>query len=213
MYLKTLTYNMAPICINAVPRSRSGKMTISVVSGLSSTAYTVFVHGACIMSLFPLTTQLSNLSHSPTLPYSADQSQTADVVDLSGQIVCSEFIAAGGSGHIYKGRWTAGLTTFGLPTIAVKVISLPPLRDETKKRKRYKRIKRELELWSKVNHQNALPLLGIACINDDTNIPAFICPWMENGTQCEGVLFTQPVLSTFSHIIRYHQRTAILTYF
>ncbi|KIL56427.1 hypothetical protein M378DRAFT_17096 [Amanita muscaria Koide BX008] len=118
------------------------------------------------MSLFPLTTQLSNLSHSPTLPSSGDQSQTSDVVDLSGQI----------------GRWTTGLTTIGLPTIAVKVISLPPLRDETQKSKRYKRIQRELELWSKVNHQNTLPLLGIACINDDTNIPAFICPWMENGT-------------------------------
>ncbi|KAM6502910.1 Protein kinase-like domain containing protein, partial [Amanita muscaria] len=44
-------------------------------------------------------------------------------------------------------------------------------------------IKRELELWRKIRHKNILPLLGIACINPDANIPAFISPWMENGLQ------------------------------
>ncbi|KAM6502858.1 kinase-like protein [Amanita muscaria] len=45
-----------------------------------------------------------------------------------------------------------------------------------------KQIKRELELWSKINHKNILPLLGIAYINAYANIPAFISPWMENGS-------------------------------
>ncbi|KIL55232.1 hypothetical protein M378DRAFT_645270 [Amanita muscaria Koide BX008] len=45
-----------------------------------------------------------------------------------------------------------------------------------------KQIKRELEIWSKINHKNVLPLLGIAHINPDANmIPAFISVRMENG--------------------------------
>jgi hypothetical protein len=42
-------------------------------------------------------------------------------------------------------------------------------------------MKRELELWSKVNHNNILPLVGIARIDGDANMPAFISPWMEAG--------------------------------
>ncbi|KAM6502908.1 Protein kinase-like domain containing protein [Amanita muscaria] len=81
--------------------------------------------------------------------------------NLTGQIECtSEFIAP----------------------IVVKVMKLvlPPMNEKQKKRQS-KQTKRELELWRKISHKNILPLLGIAYINPDTNIPAFISPWMENG--------------------------------
>ncbi|KAM6497357.1 Protein kinase-like domain containing protein, partial [Amanita muscaria] len=48
-----------------------------------------------------------------------------------------------------------------------------------------KKIVRELSLWCSIQHENVLPLLGIVRINDDTNIPAFVCPWMENGNAKE----------------------------
>ncbi|KIL59769.1 hypothetical protein M378DRAFT_84731 [Amanita muscaria Koide BX008] len=42
-------------------------------------------------------------------------------------------------------------------------------------------MKRELLLWSKLNHPHILPLIGIARIEGDANLPAFVSPWMENG--------------------------------
>ncbi|KIL59844.1 hypothetical protein M378DRAFT_969629 [Amanita muscaria Koide BX008] len=65
--------------------------------------------------------------------------------------------------------------------VVVKLVKLPPLRDEVHKDKRFKRMKRELLLWSKLNHPHILPLIGIARIEGDANLPVFISPWMENG--------------------------------
>ncbi|KAM6502879.1 kinase-like protein, partial [Amanita muscaria] len=48
-----------------------------------------------------------------------------------------------------------------------------------------KKITRELSLWCSIQHENILPLLGIVRINADTNVPAFVCPWMENGNAME----------------------------
>jgi len=42
-------------------------------------------------------------------------------------------------------------------------------------------MKRELELWSKVHHVNIIPLIGIARIDWDSNMPAFVSPWMQEG--------------------------------
>jgi hypothetical protein len=43
-------------------------------------------------------------------------------------------------------------------------------------------IERELEVWSKLNHAHILPLIGIARIEGDANLPAFVSPWMEHGS-------------------------------
>jgi serine/threonine protein kinase len=44
------------------------------------------------------------------------------------------------------------------------------------------KLKRELELWRKVHHDNILPLLGIAYLDGDSTMPAFISPWMQDGS-------------------------------
>lgn len=67
----------------------------------------------------------------------------ADVVDLTGYINCGGFIAAGGSGQIYKGEWVEpnNPSSHGrhtLPKVAVKLISVPALISEKRKEKRFK---------------------------------------------------------------------------
>ncbi|KIL56420.1 hypothetical protein M378DRAFT_1038342, partial [Amanita muscaria Koide BX008] len=117
--------------------------------------------------------------------------QFTDVIDLTGHINRQRFIAAGGSGEVWEASWQ-GLnnnrligTPKALPMAVVKLVRIPPLRDEVQKAKRYKRMKRELLLWSKLNHPHILPFIGVACIEGDANLPAFISPWMENGNVME----------------------------
>ncbi|KAM6500567.1 hypothetical protein JOM56_003581 [Amanita muscaria] len=125
---------------------------------------------------------------SDLFPY--DQLPTPTVPDLSDQIECTtELIGRGGYGSVYKGRWL-GAAANTKPIIAIKIIDLVPLKDEVKRKRRVKApfvklITRELSLWCSIQHENILPLLGIALINGDTNIPAFVCPWMENGNAKE----------------------------
>lgn len=108
------------------------------------------------------------------------------VPDLSNQVErTTEIIGRGGYGTVYKGKWVGAATTTTPATIAIKTIDLVPLRDEAQLKRRFKQITRELSLWCKIQHKNILPLLGIARINDDANIPAFVCPWMENGNARE----------------------------
>ena len=42
---------------------------------------------------------------------------------------------------------------------------------------------RELKIWSKLKHENILPLRGFALI--DGPIPALVSEWMENGNSDE----------------------------
>ncbi|KIL53816.1 hypothetical protein M378DRAFT_19497 [Amanita muscaria Koide BX008] len=109
-----------------------------------------------------------------------DQQQGLDyVLDLTGQIQSTSELVVDGFWRAHKGRWIEKTMNAVRPPIAVMVISLPPLME----RQQNRQFKRELELWSSINHKNILPLLGIAYINADANMPAFISPWMENGLQ------------------------------
>ena len=70
-------------------------------------------------------------------------STSSDVVDLTGYIECGAFVASGGYGQIFKGKWkdvggAALANSHVLPNVAVKVMSVPPLRDEREKEKRLK---------------------------------------------------------------------------
>ncbi|KIL59847.1 hypothetical protein M378DRAFT_969685 [Amanita muscaria Koide BX008] len=116
--------------------------------------------------------------------------KSADVLDFTGHIDRTRFIAAGGSGEVWEASWKGFnknliRTPKALPKVVVKLVRLPPFRDEVHKNKRFKRMKRELLLWSKLNHPHILPLIGIACIEGDANLPALISPWMENGNIME----------------------------
>ncbi|KIL64004.1 hypothetical protein M378DRAFT_163713 [Amanita muscaria Koide BX008] len=121
---------------------------------------------------------------SDLFPYG--QLPISTVPDLSDQIeLTTELIGRGGYGSVYKGRWFGAAANATPAIIAIKIIELRPLRDEAKRTRRFKKITRELSLWCSIQHENILPLLGIARINADTNVPAFLCPWMENGNAKE----------------------------
>ncbi|KIL54038.1 hypothetical protein M378DRAFT_174454, partial [Amanita muscaria Koide BX008] len=110
--------------------------------------------------------------------------KSADVIDFTGLVDRTRFIAAGGSGEVWEASWK-GLDNRALPMVAVKLVRLPPLRDEVHKDKRFKTIKRELLVWSKLDHSHILPLIGTARIEGDANLPAVISPWMKNGNVME----------------------------
>ncbi|KAM6503976.1 Protein kinase-like domain containing protein [Amanita muscaria] len=114
---------------------------------------------------------------SDLFPY--DQSTVPDLSDKIERT--TEFIGRGGYGTVYKGRWLGAAANATPVTIAIKIIELVPLRDEAQRTKRFKQFTRELSLWCSIQNENILPLLGIARIDDDTNLPAFVCPLMENG--------------------------------
>jgi len=68
---------------------------------------------------------------------------SSDVVDLTGYIGWGTFIASGGYGQVFQGKWkdiggVALANSDVLPSVAVKVVSVPPLRDEREKGKRLK---------------------------------------------------------------------------
>ena len=65
---------------------------------------------------------------------------STDVIDLTDYIDCGRFISAGGSGQIFKGKWkgVSASRIQALPNVAVKVISVPSLKNEYQKTKRYK---------------------------------------------------------------------------
>ncbi|KIL63820.1 hypothetical protein M378DRAFT_164009 [Amanita muscaria Koide BX008] len=121
---------------------------------------------------------------SDLFPYG--QLPISTVPDLSDQIEgTTELIGRGGYGSVYKGRWLGAAANATSATIAIKIIELVPLRDEEERTRRFRQITRELSLWCSIQHENILPLLGISRINGDTNVPAFVCPWMENGNAKE----------------------------
>src|ERR1700761_3382605 len=68
---------------------------------------------------------------------------TDGVIDLTNHIDRGEYIATGAVGQVHKGKWK-GVDdslindSYALPLVAVKVISLPVLRDGKEKTKRLK---------------------------------------------------------------------------
>src|ERR1700761_6182318 len=65
------------------------------------------------------------------------------VVDLTNHIDRGEYVAAGGFGQVHKGKWkgvddSLMNDSHVMPLVAVKVISLPVLRDGREKTKRLK---------------------------------------------------------------------------
>ncbi|KAG8687767.1 Adaptor for signal transduction, partial [Ceratobasidium sp. 394] len=82
-------------------------------------------------------------------------------------------ISGGGFGDIYKGALNGG----GI--VAIKCPRLYLQRDDAKGRKFLKHAARELYVWSRLKHDNILPLLGLAQYRDQM---AMLSPWMDNGT-------------------------------
>ncbi|KAG9082428.1 hypothetical protein FS749_006848 [Ceratobasidium sp. UAMH 11750] len=85
-------------------------------------------------------------------------------------------ISGGGFGDIYKGVLNGGRG------VAIKCARLYLRQDDEKGHKVLKHAARELYIWSRLKHDNVLPLLGLAQYRDQM---AMISPWMDNGTLLE----------------------------
>ncbi|KIJ52447.1 hypothetical protein M422DRAFT_156722 [Sphaerobolus stellatus SS14] len=105
----------------------------------------------------------------PTSPFCLD----GKITDFSHSIV-----AGGGYSNIWTGQLNGSV-------VAIKVIREFALSSRENKSKLSRRVCREYLTWSSLSHQNIVPFLGFSrdfTQDSEYQIPALICPWMENGT-------------------------------
>ncbi|KAH7927904.1 kinase-like protein [Leucogyrophana mollusca] len=98
--------------------------------------------------------------------------------DLTGSIKRegSYPAAHGGFGDIWKCVWKRESKPI---RVAVKALR-PQVTNEEDRRKKCKRLQRELNVWQRLEHENVLPLLGIT--SDFGPFTSMVCPWLDNGT-------------------------------
>ncbi|KAG1747599.1 kinase-like domain-containing protein [Suillus lakei] len=74
-----------------------------------------------------------------------------------------------------------GISLEGSETIQVAVKSIRSFESDSDvdRRKKAKRVRRELKVWGRLRHDSILPLWGVA--DDFGHYPAMVCPWAENG--------------------------------
>lgn len=85
-------------------------------------------------------------------------------------------IASGGFGDIWK---CCLVERSGTVQVAVKSIRSFELDSDAVRRKKAKRVRRELKVWGRLRHDSILPLWGVA--NNFGHYPAMVCPWADNG--------------------------------
>ncbi|KAF8316459.1 kinase-like domain-containing protein [Cantharellus anzutake] len=81
----------------------------------------------------------------------------------------------GGYSIVYKGIWTPD--SLGTQEVAVKVL-LSYAKDLNPEAKRWKRLTREIRIWSRLSHVNLVSLLGY--VNDDYGL-GFVSLWYPEG--------------------------------
>ncbi|KAF9227191.1 kinase-like protein [Gyrodon lividus] len=100
------------------------------------------------------------------------------VPDITDRIVDRPMLPTTGGG--FSDIWKCGVKRGNKVEIAaVKCLrSFECSGDELKRRN--KRLRRELKVWEKLDHENILPLWGVA--SGFGPMLAMVCPWAENGT-------------------------------
>ncbi|KDQ54702.1 hypothetical protein JAAARDRAFT_401926 [Jaapia argillacea MUCL 33604] len=123
----------------------------------------------------PESPQLHSLDSSMT-SWSSDSS---GLVDITGQIHRDgQFpLAHGGFADVWKGTWR---TPSGELKVAVKVLRKRTTGDPDLEEKLQRRLRRELNVWRRLNHENIVPLYGVA--DDFGPYVSMVCPWLENGS-------------------------------
>ncbi|KZV81695.1 kinase-like protein [Exidia glandulosa HHB12029] len=123
----------------------------------------------------------------PATPYESEESPAAYVhvgtsafEDLTPRIhdVGENYVAFGASSTVYQGAlmdYEDGREVARL--VALKVVHIP--RDSAVVA--FKRLRRELHLWSALDHQNILPILGVSHF-PPRNLLALVSPWCEHGS-------------------------------
>jgi serine/threonine protein kinase len=63
--------------------------------------------------------------------------------------------------------------------VAVKVIRINGPTDLTNLTRTIKRLRQEIKVWARLQHEHILPLLGL--VRDFGSVPGLVLPWMHNG--------------------------------
>ncbi|KAF8691020.1 Protein tyrosine kinase, partial [Rhizoctonia solani] len=96
-----------------------------------------------------------------------------DVTSELDKSKCSQYaLSHGGFGDVFRGALRDG-TRVGIKCLKVQLDS------SGEREKHLKQAARELYVWSKCEHPNVLPLIGMALFEGKF---AMVSPWMENGT-------------------------------
>ncbi|KDQ54708.1 hypothetical protein JAAARDRAFT_196591 [Jaapia argillacea MUCL 33604] len=86
--------------------------------------------------------------------------------------------AYGGFADIWEGIWK---TPTNERKVGVKVLRLQSRKNNSKDEENLKKnLRRELHVWRRLNHENIIPLHGVA--DDFGPYPSMVCPWMDNGS-------------------------------
>ncbi|QRW25557.1 Tyrosine kinase specific for activated [Rhizoctonia solani] len=96
-----------------------------------------------------------------------------DVTSELDESKCSQYaLSHGGFGDVFRGALRNG-TRVGIKCLKIQLDS------SGEREKHLKQAARELYVWSKCEHPNVLPLIGMALFGEKF---AMVSPWMENGT-------------------------------
>ncbi|ELU42201.1 Pkinase domain-containing protein [Rhizoctonia solani AG-1 IA] len=96
-----------------------------------------------------------------------------DVTSELDESKCSQYaLSHGGFGDVFRGALRNG-TRVGIKCLKIQLDS------SGEREKHLKQAARELYVWSKCEHPNVLPLIGMALFEGKF---AMVSPWMENGT-------------------------------
>lgn len=107
---------------------------------------------------------------SPTTKY-AEQPADSGGRDLTGQVMRTEsdYFAYGGSADVWKGKWVN--TSGQVIEVAIKVPKFIPQR----------RVLREIEIWSKIQHPNITPFLGQCRDFGRLGTTCLVIPYYQHG--------------------------------
>ncbi|KIM89875.1 hypothetical protein PILCRDRAFT_812658 [Piloderma croceum F 1598] len=121
--------------------------------------------------------QLSSLPPPGSITINS-RSNTDHLLDLTGKIMREgkHPCAHGGFADVWKCMWRQDS---GDCKVAIKVLRART-DDPEIEAKMHKRLRRELHVWKRLNHENVLPLFGT--VSDFGNYTAFVCPWFESGS-------------------------------
>ncbi|KAH7334426.1 kinase-like domain-containing protein [Rhizoctonia solani] len=139
----------------------------------------------------------SKRSTPPTLPMTATHYNTSNpsttcglpgIQDLTPQLDVSKFadwpIAKGGFGEVWKGALKPSGPSKTSRPIAVKRLTMYSATGDEGVKKIRKRTARELDIWSRLDHPNILPLLGACSFRGGIGI---VSEWQANGNAIEWV--------------------------
>lgn len=121
---------------------------------------------------------ISSPQSNPNSNLNEAKKQMDTLPDLTGQLnrTSSYATSFGGLSDIWRCTWKRNSS---IVVVAVKSIRSQALDKEDAKKKN-RRLRRELKVWSRLRHNNIVPLYGT--VSGFGQFIALVCPWYDNGS-------------------------------